>query len=260
MTKIISWANQKGGVGKSTLCIQMAYYLKEKGARVLVVDFDPQGNTSSRIAPTVTLENGERTNHYEGTRTAELFGTEPVEIHVTQCAENMDLIYTPRNDPDLAEIEQLPLEMALNPRRHLQEFAKNYDYVLMDCPPSLSRKLVGALIASTHVIVPVKLSGFSVDGLGDIITTVIGVQRSENPGLKIGGIVVNEMNRSVSHDRAISKLNEALPGMVLKNFLMQRPPIDTATTDAMPVWRLGYGHVAAKEMIKVLDEILERVG
>lgn len=259
MTKIISFANQKGGVGKSTLCIQMAFYLQEKNKKVLVVDMDPQGNTSSRVAPRTVANDGAVTYHYEGTRSAELFGEDPIEIRVTRCSDTMDLIHTPRNDPGLAEVEQEPLSTAQRPSQHLTSFVQDYDYVLIDCPPSLGRKLVGALAVSTHVVCPVKLSGFSVDGVEDIITTIIGVQRTINPRLNLAGIVINDMDRSVSHEKALSQLKAAVPELLFDNKIMHRPPLDSATSDGVPVWTLRYGHVAAKEIIQVLDEIMEKV-
>ncbi|CAM5562693.1 ParA family protein [Eoetvoesiella caeni] len=261
MAKIISFANQKGGVGKSTLCIQTAFFLSEdKTKRVLVIDMDPQGNTSSRLAARTETEDGGIIYHYTGTRSAELFQKKSLKITVTKCPSGADLIYTPRNDPDLAEIEQEPLDVAENPAKHLAKIADDYDYVLIDCPPSLGRKLVGALVASTHVVCPVKLSGFSVDGVEDILNTIIGLQQSANKNLNLVGIVINDMDRSVSHEKALSQLNATVPDLLFKNIIMHRPPLDSATSDGVPVWSLRYGHVAAAEVKAVLNEIMNKVG
>lgn len=261
MAKIISFANQKGGVGKSTLCIQMAFYLAEnKDLRVLVIDMDPQGNTSSRLAPKELDENGETVYLYSGTRSVELFHEKPFKITAMACPAGMDLIHTPRNDPQLAEVEELPLDTAANPAKHLAKFAQGYDYVLIDCPPSLGRKLVGALVASTHVVCPIKLSGFAVDGLEDILSTVTGVQNTENKGLALVGIVINDMDRSQSNEKALKQLYDAVPDRMLENRIMHRPPLDTATSEGVPVWTLNYGHVAAREVKAVLAEIQNKVG
>src|SRR3546814_12508578 len=136
----------------------MAFYLAEnKALRVLVVDMDVQGNTSSRLAPRSKDDNGNNVDHYSGTRTAELFGAGKLKIQAMKCPAGMDLIHTPRNDPDLAEVEELHPETAENPAKHLAEFAKNSDYVLIDCTSSLGRKLVGDSVAQPHVVCPHKL-------------------------------------------------------------------------------------------------------
>tara|TARA_B100001094_G_C18192124_1_gene808016 strand:- start:4817 stop:5614 length:798 start_codon:yes stop_codon:yes gene_type:complete len=259
MVKVIAFANQKGGVGKSTICIQQAFYLAEQKKRVLVLDFDGQGNTSSRLAPRAFMKNGNYEPLYQGTKTAQLFSSDPVDIQVISCPMGMDLIYTPKNDPDLFEMEAIPLEQAMNPNKQLQSILKNYDYVLIDCPPSLGRKLVAALMIATHVVCPVKLSGFAVDGVEGLLKTIISIQHQYNPQLKILGILINDMDRSVNHNNSLTKLQSAIPDLMFKNIIQHRPPLDSATTDGVPVWSLRYGHVAAKEVRAVLNEIIEKV-
>ncbi len=122
-----------------------------------------------------------------GTKTAELFAYELDGIEVMHCPCGADLIHTPKNDPDLFEMEAVPLDQAMNPARHLAELFENYDYVLIDCPPSLGRKLVAALVMSTHVACPVKLSGFAVDGVEGLLNTIIGVREAYNQDLEIPG-------------------------------------------------------------------------
>ncbi|EDI3721546.1 ParA family protein [Salmonella enterica subsp. enterica serovar Typhimurium] len=261
MAKVISFANQKGGVGKSTLCIQQAFYLAlQKKKKVLVLDMDGQGNTSSRLAPRRELEDGDYEPILTGTKTAELFAYELDGIEVMHCPCGADLIHTPKNDPDLFEMEAVPLDQAMNPARHLAELFENYDYVLIDCPPSLGRKLVAALVMSTHVACPVKLSGFAVDGVEGLLNTIIGVREAYNQNLESLGIVINDMDRSVNHDKALKSLENTVPDLLFENKIMHRPPLDTATTDGIPVWELRYGHVAAKEVEAVLEELLEKVG
>lgn len=260
MAKVISFANQKGGVGKSTVCIQMAFYLSIlKKKKILVIDMDGQGNTSSRLAPKVYQEDGDYEPAYSGTKTAKLFADTISGIEVMQCPCGADLIHTPKNDPELFEMEAVPLDQAMNPARHLAELFNDYEYVLIDCPPSLGRKLVAALVMSTHVVCPVKLSGFAVDGVEGLLNTIIGVRAAYNSDLNILGIIINDMDGSVNHAKSLNKLKKAIPDFLFENKIMHRPPLDTATTDGVPIWDLRYGHVAAKEVEAVLDEILEKV-
>lgn len=257
MAKIISFANQKGGVGKSTLCIQMAFYLTEQGQRVLVVDMDGQGNTSSRLAREQDAEEAE----YYGTKTSQLFAPKFRNIEVMHCPYGMDLIHTPKNDPDLFEMEAIPLNQAVNPRHNLFPLFVNYDYVLIDCPPSLGRKLVAALAMSTHVACPVQLSGFAVDGVEGLLNTIISVKNTLNPSIEILGIIINNMNsRSMTHLKAMRQLRTEIPDLIFKNRIASRAPLDNATNMGIPVWKIRSGAAgeAAREVKAVLNEILER--
>lgn len=261
MTKVISISNQKGGVGKSTLCIQLAFYLAiKKEKKVLVIDMDAQGNTTSRLAPRTYGEDGNFETNLSGTTAAELFADTLEEINVLKCPSGVDLIHSPKNDALSSDVESLPLDQAMNPRRHLEGTLKEYDYVLIDCPPSLGRKLVASLAMSTHVACPIKLSGFAVDGVEGLLNTIIGVRETCNKDLSILGIIINDMDRSVNHDLSLKQLEKAIPDFLFDNKIMHRPPLDSATTQGIPVWNLRYGHVATKEVIAVLDELLEKVG
>lgn len=258
MTTIISFANQKGGVGKSTLCIQMAFFLHDKKQRVLVIDMDGQGNTSSRLA----REKGSEADPvYQGTKTSELFQSGLDNIRVMHCSYGMDLIHTPKNDPELFEMEAIPLDQVVNPRQNLTPLLADYDYVLLDCPPSLGRKLVAALTMSTHVVCPVQLSGFAVDGVEGLLNTIVSVKNTLNPGLSILGIVINNMNnRSITHKKAMQQLYQEIPELMFRNVISSRAPLDNATNLGIPVWKLRSGAAgdAAREVRAVLREILER--
>lgn len=254
--RVISFANQKGGVGKSTLCLQTAFYLAEMlKKKVLVLDMDPQGNTSSRLAP--KAEDGSSL-FGDSTRAVELYEAgKPVKP--LKCLCGADLIHTIKNDPELSDKEAAQLTEVLIPRDNLASIRNQYDYILIDCPPSLGRNLVAALVMSTHVVCPVQLSGFAVDGVEGLLKTIISVRDTFNPDLQIAGLLINSMYRSVSHDKALAELQNTLGDMVFKNKVMQRPPLDTATGFGVPIWTLTYGHVAAKEVATVLDELIERV-
>lgn len=259
-TNIIAYANQKGGVGKSTLCIQHAFFLAEQKKKVLVLDMDGQGNTSSRLAPRIEHEDGSVDVLLSGTKVAELFQDQVERIDVLPCPSGVDLIHTPKNDPELFEMEAVPLEQALNPAKNLRELIQRYEYVLIDCPPSLGRKLVAALAMATHVVCPVQLSGFAVDGVEGLLDTIIAVREGVNPELEILGIVINKMDRSINHDRAFQQLQSAVPNLLLENIIMHRPPLDLATSEGVAVWSLRHGHVAARETLAVLEEITRKVG
>lgn len=257
MIRVLCFANQKGGVGKTTTTLNMAYHLSSLGKKVLVVDMDPQGNTSSRL---VMRQDGSGPIEYEGTRVSELFapmGMPPSPMH---CPRGIDLIHTLNNDLELRDIEAAEMDTIFQPSRNLAKLFEQYDYVLIDCPPSLGRNLLAALICGTHVVCPVQLSGFAVDGVEGLMNTIIGVQNDYNPDLELVGLFVNKMDRnSKSSVRALEALREAVGELLLENVIMHRSPIDTAIDEGMPLNQLGYAHVAAKEVQAVMNEICERV-
>lgn len=257
--RVLSFANQKGGVGKTTLCLQTAFYLAEGGHRVLVIDMDGQGNTSSRLVETTVDESGEEAQYFYGTKASQLFEEDPGELKPMVGKFGIHLIYTPVNDPVLFDKEGMPLEVALLPAQHCQELFKQYDYVLIDCSPSLGRRLVAALVLSTHVICPVKLSGFAVDGVEGLLQTIIAIKQAHNNKLQPLGLVINDMDRSVSHANALEKLERVAGSFLLDSKIMHRPPLDTASTLGVPVWSLNYGHVASGETRQAIEEILEKI-
>lgn len=260
MTHVIAFANQKGGVGKTTLCIQAAYFLAGiKGAKVLVIDMDGQGNSSSRLAPVEEDEHGYQQPVYSGTRTAELFRDDLEEIEVMECPGGIDLIHSTKNDIELYLVEGADSEVVLRPAERTRELLKQYDYVLIDCSPSLGRNLIAALAMSTHVLMPIKLSGFALDGVEGLFGTVVNMKNTFNPGLAILGVVVNDMDRSMNHEKAYEQLQQYAGPLLFNNRIMHRPPLDTASSIGMPIWELQYGHVAIKEVEGVLEEMLERL-
>jgi len=258
VTKIISFASQKGGVGKTTLCLQFAHFLVKKKKKVLVIDLDPQGNSSTRLIDKSESDDNIE-YHFSGTKTSDLFNEELDEINPAKCSYGMDLIWSRENDPELADLEVISLEKALNVRKHLKKIQKEYDFIVIDCPPALGRKLYAALAFSTHVVCPVKLSGFALSGLSGLIETIISVQQKVNSELKIAGIIVNNMDKTVRNARELEKLKSFAGDYLLKNIIMQRGPIDHASSDGLPIWDTPHGYVAGNEITKVMNELLKKI-
>ena len=262
MTKVVAIANQKGGVGKTTICVQTALYLSLKlNKRVLLVDFDPQGNASSCLGPRAARSEGNDDFKFTGTRTTDLYNPDLTEIKVTHCSHGVDLIHIGKADRSLYDMEAAPLNHTLYPAQNLKRLGvfNSYDYVLVDCPPTLGRNLVAALSFATHVISPIKLCGFALEGVEELISTVFGVKGKHNPDLKMTGMIVNELKSSPTQDRSLEQLEKHAGNLLFKNKIKSRSPLDTATTRGIPVWNLTYGHVAAKEVLAALEEVIEKV-
>lgn len=182
MGRIIAIANQKGGVGKTTTAINLSACLAEAGQRVLAVDFDPQGNETSGL--------GIEKDDIEHTVYDLLVGEcEIDECLIINIQENLDLL--PSNvELAGAEIELLEIENkeALL-KTYLEKVKKNYDFIIIDCPPSLNLLTINALTAANTVLVPIQCEYYALEGLNQVLKTVNLVKKKLNPGLEMEGVV-----------------------------------------------------------------------
>ena len=186
--KILSIINQKGGVGKTTTVINLAAGLSMKEKKILVIDLDPQGNATTGLGMSNT-ENTDRTIYSVLNGTKNIFDV----IHKTKF-ENLDLI---TSNVDLSGLE---VETAGDSRRafilkeqitaYLNDSRGSYDYVLIDCPPSLSLLTIMALVASKSLIVPLQTEFFALEGLTQLMKTIERIKNNLNPELIIKGILL----------------------------------------------------------------------
>ena len=183
MAEIISIVNQKGGVGKTTSSVNLAAYLSERGKKVLLIDLDPQGNATSAF----------------GVNKSEL-NLSIYDLLVNSIDLSEIIISGNKNDPDIcptninlagAEVElvsAMSRETILS--RGIQEISDRYDYVIIDCPPSLGLLTINALTASTGVIVPIQGEYYALEGLTQLMDTINLVKKHLNKELKIIGVVI----------------------------------------------------------------------
>ncbi len=182
MARIVAVVNQKGGVGKTTTSINLAASVAATGRKVLLVDIDPQGNASSGV--------GYPTSRVELPIYAALIG----EVTFGDCVRPTDittLFIAPANH-DLygAELELATVENRETVlKRCLASVAAQYDYVIIDCPPSLGLLTLNALVAADGVVVPMQAEYFSLEGLGALLETIEHVKKSLNPGLELEGVL-----------------------------------------------------------------------
>ena len=190
MGKIISVTNQKGGVGKTTSCVNLASYVANAGNKVLLIDMDPQGNACSSVG--VEVEKG-KTSVYE----VLLSEATAKQATYKSVQENLDVI--PSNvDLAGAEVDLVYVENRENILKEaLKEISGAYDYIFIDCPPSLGLLTVNALTASNSIIIPIQCEYFALVGLGQLMNTVRLIKKHLNPDIEIEGVLLTmKDNRS----------------------------------------------------------------
>lgn len=182
MARIIAITNQKGGVGKTTTAINLSACLAEAGQHVLLVDFDPKGNASSGLG----LEREDIENTVYDLLTEEVTFEE---CRIAEIQKNLDILPSDMNlagaEIEFQEIEDK--EKLL--RSYLEKIKDDYDFILIDCPPSLNILTINALTAADTVLVPIQCEYYALEGLGQVLKTVDLVKRKLNPGLELEGVV-----------------------------------------------------------------------
>ncbi|MBV6394360.1 MAG: Sporulation initiation inhibitor protein Soj [Anaerolineales bacterium] len=230
MTKIYTFVNQKGGVGKTTTTINVAAYLAKMGQRALVVDLDPQANATSCLGvDKLTVEN----STYEA-----LLGNEDIFPYIL-LNERLNLSLLP-SAPALAGAEvELVDELARESRlrKTLLKVANRFDYILIDCPPSLGLLTVNGLMAAMDgVIVPVQCEYLALEGLGQLTETIERVRSALFPELRVRGVVLTMFdNRTNLSADVVREVNKHFPNLVFKSVIPRNIRLAEAPSYGLPI-------------------------
>ncbi len=248
--QVISIANQKGGVGKSTLSSLLAFYLADKEqARIAAIDLDNQRNLS------LTLR-----QFRIDIATTSLFEDAPCELPAVR--KQIALIH---GTPQLANLERASASEA-NRRiqtfaAHLDAMSKEFDYCLLDPPPTLGIRMVAALASADFVAMPIELEEYSTQAVTDMLQTVFGVREQWNPKLKFLGILANRvMHNSVRQKAALRELFDNYKDYVLPAKISTRAAIPRALEQGCGVWKLAAGaNDASAEVLQAFDAMMKRI-
>lgn len=252
MGKIISFANQKGGVGKTTTCVNLAAYMALMGKRILVVDLDAQGNATTSLG--VVKNNALKT----------LYNVIDGECDVGQvilhtAIPGLDVI------PATVDLAGAELELVqLNARELvlkniLSEAAKYYDYVLIDCPPSLGLLTVNALTASNSVLIPIQCQFFALEGLSQLMNTIRLIKQHLNPALGIEGVVMTmKDNRSNLVQEVSDEIIKYFKQKVFNTVIPQNIKLAEAPSHGESIATYDYSSKGGDAYLKLAKELLER--
>lgn len=252
--KTIAIANQKGGVAKTTTAINLAAALAEKGLQILLIDMDPQGNASTGL--------GIEPDNRETTVYDLLLGDAALENVVTATPTNGISIVPSTTDLSSSDIEL----QGVNRRSHLLrdqlknrvELLRDFDYCLIDCPPSLNLLTVNALVAADSVLVPLQSEFFALEGLSHLLLTIREVRQTANPALRIEGVLLtmhdqrNNLSQQVERDA-----RETLGEIVYQTVIPRNVRLSEAPSHSVPVITYDTNSSGARAYRSLAREFLE---
>lgn len=252
MKKIIALSNQKGGVGKTTTVVNLAAAFAEAGMRVLAVDFDPQGNLSSGLG----IEKKKDDNTiYELLMDACTFEEA---VHKSY-SENLDVLTSNVNlsGLELELLEKKNREYVL--KHYLEAIVDRYDYIFIDCPPSLSLLTINALTAATDVIIPIQCEYYAMEGLNQMLRSIKLLQMKLNPALRINGIVFTMYDaRNNLSQQVVDSVKDVLKEYIYDTVIARNVRVAESPSYGMPVTEYDPRSTGAENYRKLAAEILMR--
>jgi chromosome partitioning protein len=254
MARIICVANQKGGVGKTTTTVNLSAALAQSGKRVLIVDLDPQGNASSGLG--IKKYENQDANIYHV-----LVGQKKI-TQIIQKVQSHGLCIATAN-PDLVGAE---IELVDMPRREyrlkaaLEEVSADYDYIFIDCPPSLGLLTVNALAGASSFLVPLQCEYFALEGLSQLLNTAGIIKKNLNPNLKIEGIVLTmfDARNNLSH-QVVSEIQSHFGDKVFAAIIPRNVRLSEAPSHGQSIFAYDAKSVGARKYLELAEELNSRI-
>lgn len=251
MSKVVAIANQKGGVGKTTTNVNLAACLAIMGKKVLTVDIDPQGNTTS----------GFGINKAQATKSMYdvlINGVDVKDALIKTSLENLDILISNIQLAG-AEIEMVPmLSRETIFKRALQPIRDDYDYILIDCPPSLGLITINALTAADKVLVPIQCEYYALEGLSQLVNTIKLVQKHLNPLLSIEGVVLTMFDaRTNLSIQVVDEVKKYFKDKVYRTIIPRNVRLGEAPSHGLPIILYDAKCVGAVAYSELAEEMCE---
>lgn len=253
---IFAVTNQKGGVGKTTTVLSLGAYLSQKGKKILLVDVDPQANLTSGLGMShITRENDETNTVYD----ILVNSAKVQDVIIKTEYENLDLI------PSGIELAGAEIEMVNSFSREsilkkaLDTVSENYDFVLIDCPPSLGLLTVNSLVACDKVLIPVQAEYFALEGLGQLINTINLIKSNLNSRLDIGGVIMTMFDNRTNLSKDVrSEIKQFFQDKMFKTIVPRNVKLSEAPSHGVTINDYAPLSAGAKAYKKLTEEFLKR--
>lgn len=251
MTQVICITNQKGGVGKTTTAVNLSYFLAKDKFRVLLIDLDPQGNATSGL--------GINKSNMDTSMTEVMLGAAKLsEVIHTTAFKNLSLAPT---TPQLANAEVEIVELSQKftiLKKAIAEISKDYDYIIIDSPPSLSLLTVNAMIASDSLLLPVQTEFYALEGVAQLLESMSMVRKAMNPQLQLLGVVATMFDKRTSlSTEVLAEIKKYFKDKVFTTTIPRNVRVAEAPSHGVPVGaydKFSRGARAYKDLAKEVEE------
>lgn len=253
MAIIISVTNQKGGVGKTTSAINVAYYLAKSGKKTLLLDFDPQGNATSGL--------GIDKQSLNGTMTEVILEEKTLQEIILPT--EFDNLFVAPSTPELAngEVKMAGMERKFTRLRNAINSGPSFDYIIIDSPPSLSLLTVNGLVAARYVLLPVQAEFYALEGLGQLLETMKLIRQGLNPTVDLIGVLPTMVDSRTSlSQQVLAEITKHFPAKIFSATIPRNVRLAEAPSHGVPIGAYDRFSKGARAYKAVTKEIIERVG